>query len=101
MTVSYFDGGDIALLDATLAEEQVREGQVVITMNRQGELCQVAKYGGGPVDALVMLGWAKLAIVKVQTFSKLIQEKLEEDAKRKDIGGLMAELRADNERPVT
>lgn len=101
ITVSYFDGGDIALFDATLAEEQVREGQVVITMNRHGELCQIAKYGGTPVDALVMLGWTKLALVKVQAFCKLIQERLEEDAKRKDVGGLMAELRADNKRPDT
>ena len=101
MTVSYFDGGDIALLDATLAEEQVREGQVIITMNRHGELCQVVKYGGEPVDALAMLGWTKLALVKVQAFSKLIQDRLEEDAKKKDVGGLMAELRAENERPGT
>lgn len=101
VTVSYFDGGDIALLDATLAEEQVRDGEVIITMNRHGELCQVAKYGGKPVDALTMLGWTKLALVKVQAFSKLIQERLEEDAKRKDVGGLMAELRAENERPGT
>lgn len=98
VTVSYFDGGEIAILDANLAEEQVREGEVIITMNRSGELCQIAKYGGEPVDALAMIGWTKVAYVKVQAFSKLIQEKLDHDALKRDVGGLIAELRAENAR---
>jgi len=98
VTVSYFDGGSIAILDATLAEEQVREGEVVITLNRQGEICQIAKYGGEPVDALAMIGWTKIAFVKVQTFTKMIQETLSRDAVKRDVGGLIAELRAENAR---
>lgn len=96
--MSYFDGGNIAILDANLAEEQVRDGEVVITMNRQGEVCQIAKYGGEPVDALAMIGWTKLAYVKIQEFSKLIQEKLNQDATKRDVGGLIEELRAENAR---
>jgi exosome complex component RRP45 len=99
VTFSYYDGGAIALLDATLAEEQVREGEVIITMNRNGELCQIAKYGGAPVDALAILNWTSMALVKVQAMTKIVQQRLEEDAKKRDKGGLLAELRADNDRP--
>jgi exosome complex component RRP45 len=99
VTFSYFDGGDIMLLDATLTEEQVREGEAVITMNRNGELCQIAKYGGVPVDALALVNWTNMALVKVQEMNKLVQQKLEEDAKKRDAGGIAAELRSENERP--
>ena len=87
------------LLDATLAEEQVREGEVIVTMNRNGELCQIAKYGGVPVDALAIVNWTNVALIKVQAMSKIVQQRLEEDAKKRDVGGLLAELSAENERP--
>jgi len=99
ITLSYYDGGSIMLLDATLAEEQVREGEVIVTMNRNGELCQIAKYGGVPVDALAIVNWTNVALIKVQAMSKIVQQRLEEDAKKRDVGGLLAELSAENERP--
>ena len=36
---------------------------------------------------------------KVKEMSKLIQSKLDEDAKRRNAGGLLAELSAENDRP--
>ncbi|TID14731.1 exosome complex component rrp45 [Venturia nashicola] len=99
VTFSYFDGGNIRIMDATAAEEQVREGEVIITMNRNGEICQIAKYGGVPVDALALVNWTGTALTKVKEMTKFIQLKLEEDAKRRDLGGLIAELRSENERP--
>jgi exosome complex component RRP45 len=100
VTFSYFDGGEIVVSDATLAEEQVREGEVIVTMNRNGELCQIAKYGGVPIDALAVVNWTNMALKKVQAMSKVIQQKLEEDFKKRDKGGLMAELSAENERII-
>ena len=99
VTFSYYDSGDIVLQDATLAEEQVREGEVIITMNRNVEICQIAKYGGVPVEALAIVNWTNLASVKVQAMAKFIQQRLEEDAKQRDVGRLIAELSAENERP--
>ena len=87
------------LQDATLDEEQVREGEVIITMNKNGELCQIAKYGGVPVDAVALLDWTNKASVKVQAMSKFIEQRLKEDASERDVGGLMAELSAENQRP--
>ena len=90
----------IFLQDATLLEEQCRSGEVVISMNRFGEVCQIAKYGGGgAVDALSILTCSNQALEKVKILDKLVKEKLAEDEKIRDKGGLIAELSAENERP--
>ncbi|KAF2205286.1 exoribonuclease [Delitschia confertaspora ATCC 74209] len=98
VTFSYYEEGEIFLVDANLAEEQVRQGEIIITMNRHGEVCQIAKYGGATVDALSLLNCNNVALEKVKDMSKFIQERLEADAKRRDAGGLMAELSAENDR---
>ncbi|KAF2792563.1 exoribonuclease [Melanomma pulvis-pyrius CBS 109.77] len=98
VTFSYFEEGEIFLVDANLAEEQVRQGEVIITMNRHGEVCQVAKYGGATVDPLALLNCTNVALQKVKDMNKFIQTRLEEDAKKRDAGGLMAELSAENAR---
>lgn len=100
VTFSYFDSGQIMLQDATLLEEQCREGEVVVSMNRFGEVCQVAKYGGVPVHALGLLTCTNAALERVKAFDKLVRERLAEDEKHRDVGGLMAELSAENERPL-
>lgn len=98
VTFSYFEEGEIFLVDANQAEEQVRQGEVIITMNRHGEVCQVAKYGGATVDPLALLSCTNVALQKVKDMSKFIQKRLEEDVKKRDAGGLMAELSAQNAR---
>jgi exosome complex component RRP45 len=98
VTFSHYCDGQFVLVDASLAEEQVRESEIIITMNRYGEVCQAAKYGGASVDALALLRCIDAALNKVQVLSRYIQEKLEEDAKKRDKGGLMAELSAENDR---
>lgn len=98
VTFSFYQAGEIVLLDATLREEQAREGEMVVTMNRHGELCQVAKLGGVPVDALSLLGCTTVALVKVKEITELISTKLRDDATKRDVGGLIAELSAQNDR---
>ncbi|KAK8238629.1 ribosomal protein S5 domain 2-type protein [Phyllosticta capitalensis] len=98
VTFSYYNNGETVLLDATMAEEQVREGEIIVTMNKFGELCQIAKYGGVPIDPVAVLQCTNVALNKVQALTKYIQGRLEEDAKKRDAGGLMAELSAENER---
>lgn len=91
-------GNEIVVLDATLLEEQMREGSVTISLNRHGEICQIAKLGGAPVDAVVLLHCTSIALVKVKELSTIVNRSLEEDAKKRDKGGLMAELSAENAR---
>ncbi len=98
VTFSFYAGGEIMILDAGLKEEMVREGSMVVTANRYGEVCQIAKYGGVPVDGLALLNCIGLATQKVKEMTTLVFARLEEDAKRRDVGGLMAELKAENER---
>lgn len=76
----------------------VREGEIVVSMNPYGEVCQIAKAGGVPVDPLVVMDCVGKALPHVKRMTNYIQGKLEEDQRRRDKGGLMAELSAENER---
>lgn len=101
VTWSFFgDEGETALLDADWMEEQVRVASVTISLNRHGEICQIAKLGGVPVEAVALLQCTSVALTKVKEFSTFLDGKLAEDAKRRDKGGFMAELRAENDRVV-
>lgn len=98
VTFSYFEDEETYLVDANAAEEQVRQGQVIITMNKHGEVCQIAKYGGATVNPLALLNCTNIALEKVKQMSKFIQQKLDEDNKRRNPKGLMNELSAENAR---
>lgn len=98
VSFSYYDSGSIVLVDATKNEEYIREGEMIISMNKFGEICQIAKYGGTPVDAVALLGWTRVALEKVKKITAYIQQKLVEDERKRDIGGLIAELSAENTR---
>jgi len=97
VTFSFYEG-EVVLLDATLAEEQMREGSCTIGMNKHGEVCQIAKLGGVPVDAVILLSCSNLALTHVVRMSKVMEERLVADAKKRDKGGISAELSAENER---
>ncbi|PBP26652.1 exosome complex exonuclease [Diplocarpon rosae] len=86
------------LLDSGLLEEQLREGAVTVGMNRHGEVCQIAKLGGMPVHALTLLNCVEVAGIKVKEMSSFIARRLEEDRKKRDKGGMAAELSAENDR---
>lgn len=98
VSFSYYDSGSIVLVDATKNEEYIREGEMIISMNKFGEICQIAKYGGTPVDAVALLGWTRVALEKVKKITEYIQRKLVEDERKRDVGGLIAELSAENTR---
>lgn len=101
VTWNFFgDEGETALLDADWMEEQVRVASVTISLNRHGEICQIAKLGGVPVEAVALLQCTSVALTKVKEFSTYLDGKLAEDAKRRDKGGFMAELRAENDRVI-
>jgi exosome complex component RRP45 len=51
-----------------------------------------------PIDAVVLLQCANLALAKVKHVSAVVKERLKEDTERRDKGGLRAELRAENAR---
>ena len=98
MTFSICNYGESILIDATAAEEQVRDTYVVVEMNKHGELCQIAKFGGASIDPFLLVNCTRQALPKVQELTQFIQQKLEEDRRKRDVGGLIDELRAENDR---
>ncbi|KAH0603497.1 uncharacterized protein H6S33_007819 [Morchella sextelata] len=53
---------------------------MTITLNKFGEVCQIAKAGGLPIRALALLQCARIALVKVQEITAFLQKRLEEDS---------------------
>ena len=98
VTVSLFQEGQLLVVDTTLQESRISEGEVIVTANRQGEVCQIAKLGGVPVDALLLLRCVELAAEKITRFSNVISEAVAKDFEKRNIGGLLTELSAENER---
>lgn len=90
---------DRLLVDATLREEQVCAGVVLVAANGEGEVCLVQKMGGVPTDALLLLRCVDVAVSKVKELAQAIKAALELDAKKRDRGGILGvELRSANER---
>lgn len=97
ITFSIYHDGAVVLLDACNQEEQVRDSEIIITAN-DFEVCQIAKLGGKAVDAAVTMKCFAVAVAQVRKINSLIKQRLAEDATKRDVGGLIAELRAENER---
>ncbi|KAG6041542.1 hypothetical protein E4U41_003702 [Claviceps citrina] len=90
--------GETVLLDATWLEEQLRLSSCTFSLNKHGEICQVSKLGGADVDAPVFVQCAQTALAKAKELTDLLDRRLAEDAKGRDKGGLLAELKAENDR---
>ena len=98
ITFSFYQGGEVVLIDTTLQEEQLREAELIISLNRHGEICQMAKLGGASIDALALLKCTEVALVKVLEITRFLSAKIAEDVKSRNLDGVMAELSAENER---
>lgn len=99
VTYSFFgDEGDTVVTDASLLEEQLSVASCTFSLNRHGEICQVSKLGGEPIDAPLFVQCAQAALAKSKEFTEIVDRKLAEDANRRNKGGLLAELSAENDR---
>ncbi|OBA20545.1 hypothetical protein METBIDRAFT_43471 [Metschnikowia bicuspidata var. bicuspidata NRRL YB-4993] len=70
---------EIAIMDADLSEEFVRDGSLVITINKNRELIQVSKNGGLPIDGATLLQLADSAFAVAETMSDEIKILLKKD----------------------
>ncbi|TQS31720.1 hypothetical protein Golomagni_07989, partial [Golovinomyces magnicellulatus] len=67
VTFGFFgDEGETVLLDTTLLEEQLRVSSCTISLNKHGEICQIAKLGGDAVDAPLFVECAQTALEKTK-----------------------------------
>lgn len=99
VTFNFFgEEGETVVLDAAWLEEQVSVSSCTFSLNRHGEICQVSKLGGEAIDARQFVLCAQVALNKSKELTELVDKRLSEDAKRRDKGGLIAELSAENDR---
>lgn len=71
------------VVDPTFLEEQVKEGDMTITLNVHKEVCALSKAGGIPMEIDQILQCTKIAVVKVAEITAQIQAALEADAKKR------------------
>ncbi|KAF3933519.1 hypothetical protein ABW20_dc0105173 [Dactylellina cionopaga] len=104
VTFSFFGedeaGEMVYVLDSTAQEEALRVGDMTITINKNGEVCQISKSGGCAVEAEVLMKCARLAAEKVKGIDKIIADALKEDDVQRNKGNLdwLKEGKSENER---
>jgi len=63
--------------DPCWEEEQVMDGRCTITMNKHKEICSIQKAGGLPISPQQFIQCIRIATVKVQELSELVQSALD------------------------
>ncbi|KAK9484992.1 ribosomal protein S5 domain 2-type protein [Lipomyces starkeyi] len=92
------DSSTAVLVDATLQEELLRHGYMSVTANTNREICQIQKGGDMPVEVGKLLSCSEAAIMVAEKVTKLISKRLKEDEARRNVGNLLVEARAENDR---
>lgn len=98
ITFHTFDEGKQVILDASRKEEQASEADVVIGMNSTGDVCYVSKFSGSPIDAMVFVTKADVALEKVKEINGIISNALQVDFSKRTNTGMVEESRAENDR---
>lgn len=98
VTFNLFDEGSITLLDATVSEEAVSDGYVIIALDKTGEIALYTKPEGTPADPMNMVSSSGVALSKVRELGNFIFKKLEEDSKAWEKAHPSSESAAANER---
>jgi len=71
------------IVDPTYLEEQIKEGDMTLTLNVHKEVCAMSKAGGIPMEIDQILQCSKVAVIKVAEITAQIQSALEADAKKR------------------
>lgn len=74
---------EIAIMDATMKEESVRDGSLVITLNKNRELIQLSKNGGLPIDSSFLLELARGSFEITERLTEQIKRLLKEDEEQR------------------
>lgn len=64
---------EISIIDATEKEESLRDGSLVITINKNREIVQLSKNGGLPIDVFVLMDLSKKAYTIAESLSEKIK----------------------------
>ncbi len=67
------------ILDPTHLEELLSTGTLTLTLNAQRELCVMSKAGGTPLAVSEIMGVLHVAVERVRTMVKILEEALDRD----------------------
>lgn len=70
---------EIAIIDANQREELIRDGNLVITINKNRELIQLSKNGGLPIDANLLMSLSQQAFKISEATTNLIVNLVKEN----------------------
>lgn len=79
------------VVDATLEEEYLRDGQLSVTVNNHRDVCQMSLAGGVDVDASSILQCCSMATEHTLRISELVRVQVERDVQRRQAQGASAE----------
>ncbi|CAG8454970.1 2897_t:CDS:2 [Ambispora gerdemannii] len=80
VTFAFFDNGEILVVDPSLQEEQIREGDMTITLNDHREICALSKAGGIELNMDKIVLCSKIATARVTEIHDQIKKALEKDS---------------------
>ncbi|KAI8921046.1 hypothetical protein PhCBS80983_g04822 [Powellomyces hirtus] len=83
VTFAFFHNGEKQVVDPTLLEEQVQEGDMTFVVNKHGDVCTLSKAGGVAVDVQQVIHCARIAAAKAEDITALIKEALAKHQPRK------------------
>ncbi|KAG2183630.1 hypothetical protein INT43_006638 [Umbelopsis isabellina] len=79
VSFSFFADGELLVVDPSIIEEQIREGDMTIAMNIHKEICALSKAGGIPLEMDQIIRCSKIATTKTAEITELIQKALADD----------------------
>jgi len=82
-TFSFFNEGNQMVLDANYKEEKVRDGKLMVSMNRHRQICKLLMYGSIQINKQQVLKCNSIAATKVKDITEFIQKALKIDSERR------------------
>ncbi|XP_043917467.1 exosome complex component RRP45 [Protopterus annectens] len=86
VSFAFFQQGKYLLVDPTEREERVKDGLLVVAMNKHREICIIQSSGGIMLFKDQVLKCCRIASVKVAEITELIQKALENDIQARKRG---------------
>ncbi|KAJ3057299.1 Exosome complex component RRP45 [Rhizophlyctis rosea] len=84
VTFAFFSNGERQVVDPSLLEEQIQEGDMTFVINIHRELCTLSKAGGIPIEGSQILHCANIAAIKAAEITELIKAANMESQTRKE-----------------
>lgn len=85
----------VALLDPTAAEQDLSHGEIIITANKNREICQITKAGGMLLSSEDVCEYAETAFNRALRITTKIQDELKRDFETRNKGNLGTDFSQD------